>query len=135
MAGAGGSNNKYSLVSAMRAAAQAISYEVPLVLVMGTVALWAGSISTKQIVEGQQGMWYIAPLFVGFIIFLICSLAEINRIPFDIPQAEGELVAGADLAYFGMRFAFFFMGEFAHLLFMAGLHDHPVSGRMAFLAF
>jgi NADH-quinone oxidoreductase subunit H len=130
-----GSNNKYSLVSAMRAAAQAISYEVPLVLVMGTVAVWSGSIGIIDIVEAQKGMWYIAPLFVGFIIFLICSLAEINRIPFDIPQAEGELVAGAHLEYSGMRFAFFFMGEFAHLLFMSGLTTTLFLGGWHFLPF
>ena len=130
-----GSNNKYSMLGAMRAAAQAISYEVPMVLVLATVVMWTGTLSTREIVETQKGMWHIGPLFVGFILFLICGLAEINRTPFDIPEAESELVAGFHIEYSGMRFAFFFMGEYAHLLFVSGLITTLFLGGWHFLPY
>jgi len=130
-----GANNKYSLVAAVRAAAQALSYEIPMVLVLCTVVMWSGHLSIGGIVAAQKGMWYIAPLFVGFVILLICALAEINRTPFDIPNAEAELVAGVHLEYSGIRFAFFYMGEFAHLLFVSGLITTLFFGGWHFLPF
>jgi len=115
-----GSNNKYALVSALRAAAQAISYEVPLALALAAVVMMVGSLSTVSIVEAQrQHGWFIYLQPIAFLLFLTAGLAEVNRIPFDIPEAESELVAGWHVEYSGMRFAFFFMGEYAHLFFVS----------------
>src|SRR3989337_2432207 len=95
------SNNKYALLGAMRGAAQMISYEVFMGLaLMGTVLL-AGSFSLVDIVEAQRGMWYVIPQFIGFIIFFIAGIAETHRLPFDIPEAESELVAGFHSEYSG----------------------------------
>ena len=106
------SNNKYSLLGAMRGAAQMISYEVFMGLaLMGTVLL-AGSFSLHDIVEAQKGMWYVVPQFVGFVIFFIAGIAETHRLPFDIPEAESELVAGFHSEYSGMKFGMFFVGEY-----------------------
>jgi len=106
------SNNKYSLLGAMRGAAQMISYEVFMGLaLMGTVLL-SGSFRLVDIVEGQRGMWYVIPQFVGFVIFFIAGIAETHRLPFDIPEAESELVAGFHSEYSGMKFGMFFVGEY-----------------------
>src|SRR6187402_1234645 len=106
------SNNKYSLLGAMRGAAQMISYEVFMGLaLMGTV-LMTGSFSLQDIVEAQKGMWYVVPQFVGFVIFFIAGIAETHRLPFDIPEAESELVAGFHSEYSGMKFGMFFIGEY-----------------------
>jgi NADH-quinone oxidoreductase subunit H len=106
------SNNKYSLLGAMRGAAQMISYEVFMGLaLMGTVLL-ANSFSLVDIVEAQRGMWFVVPQFVGFIIFFIAGIAETHRLPFDIPEAESELVAGFHSEYSGMKFGMFFVGEY-----------------------
>jgi len=106
------SNNKYSLLGAMRGAAQMISYEVFMGLaLMGTVLL-SGSFSLHDIVEAQKGMWYVVPQFVGFVIFFIAGIAETHRLPFDIPEAESELVAGFHSEYSGMKFGMFFVGEY-----------------------
>lgn len=130
-----GSNNKYAMLGAVRAAAQAISYEVPLVLVLATVVMWSGTLSTQGIVAAQKGMWFVGSLFPGFLLFLICALAEINRTPFDLPEAESELVAGFYTEYSGMRFGFFFMGEYAHLLFVCGLISTLFLGGWHFLPY
>lgn len=106
------SNNKYALLGAMRGAAQMISYEVFMGLaLMGTVLL-SGSFSLVDIVEGQRTMWYVIPQFVGFVTFFIAGVAETHRLPFDIPEAESELVAGFHSEYSGMKFGMFFVGEY-----------------------
>lgn len=106
------SNNKYSLLGAMRGAAQMISYEVFMGLaLMGTVLL-AGSFSLVDIIEAQRGMWFVIPQFIGFVIFLIAGIAETHRLPFDIPEAESELIAGFHSEYSGMKFGMFFVGEY-----------------------
>jgi NADH:ubiquinone oxidoreductase subunit H len=123
-----GSNNKYSLLGGMRSASQAISYEIPLVMSALGVALAAGSLNIKEIVEAQNaggfGMfswywWSILPL--SFVIFWISSIAEVNRIPFDLPEAESELVSGYNTEYSGMKFALFFLAEYASLFGMSAL--------------
>lgn len=115
------SNNKYSLLGAMRGAAQMISYEVFMGLaLMGTVLL-SGSFSLVDIVEAQRGMWYVIPQFVGFIIFFIAGIAETHRLPFDIPEAESELVAGFHSEYSGMKFGMFFVGEYLGITLISSL--------------
>ena len=116
------SNNKYAMLGAMRAAAQSMSYEIPLILAMVCVAVAAGSIEVGDIVTAQrEGGWFILrfPLQIAFLLYLITSMAEVNRVPFDLPEAESELVAGYHTEYTGMRFAIFFVAEFAHLFFVA----------------
>jgi NADH-quinone oxidoreductase subunit H len=106
------SNNKYALLGAMRGAAQMISYEVFMGLaLMGTVLL-TGSFSLVDIIEAQRDMWYVIPQFIGFVTFLIAGIAETHRLPFDIPEAESELVAGFHSEYSGMKFGMFFVGEY-----------------------
>jgi NADH-quinone oxidoreductase subunit H len=115
------SNNKYSLLGAMRGAAQMISYEVFMGLaLMGTVLL-AGSFSLVDIVEAQRGMWYVIPQFVGFVIFFIAGIAETHRLPFDIPEAESELIAGFHSEYSGMKFGMFFVGEYLGITLISSL--------------
>jgi NADH-quinone oxidoreductase subunit H len=115
------SNNKYSLLGAMRGAAQMISYEVFMGLaLMGTVLL-ADSFSLVDIVEAQRGMWFVVPQFVGFIIFFIAGIAETHRLPFDIPEAESELVAGFHSEYSGMKFGMFFVGEYLGITLISSL--------------
>ncbi|MHB8926068.1 MAG: NADH-quinone oxidoreductase subunit NuoH [Bacillota bacterium] len=111
-----GSNNKWSLLGAMRAAAQVISYEVPAVLSLVGVAMIAGSLSLQGIVNAQHRVWFIVLQPLGFIIYLIATMAELNRTPFDLTEAESELVAGFNTEYSGLRWAFFFLGEYANLL-------------------
>lgn len=114
-----GSNNKYSILSGMRAVNQLISYEVPLVLSALVPVLLAGSMRMSDIMAAQKGLWFIAYPVIGqvaFILFMMAALAESNRIPFDITEAESELVAGYTVEYSGMKFAFFFLAEYAHLL-------------------
>ena len=114
------SNNKWSLLGAFRAAAQIVSYEVPLVLAMVPPVMLAGSLSLQKIVNAQAGAWmgvfpkwFIVTQAVGFLVFLAAALAESNLTPFDIMEAESELVAGFNTEYSGMKFAFFFLAEFA----------------------
>ena len=106
------SNNKYALLGAMRGAAQMISYEVFMGLSLMGVVLMAGSFSLQTIVEAQKGMWFVVPQFVGFVIFFIAGIAETHRLPFDIPEAESELIAGFHSEYSGMKFGLFFVGEY-----------------------
>lgn len=115
------SNNKYSLLGAMRGAAQMISYEVFMGLaLMGTVLL-AGSFSLVDIVEAQKGLWFVVPQFIGFIIFFIAGIAETHRLPFDIPEAESELIAGFHSEYSGMKFGMFFVGEYLGITLISSL--------------
>ena len=106
------SNNKYSLIGAMRASAQMLTYEVFMGLSLMGVVMIADSFSFNSIVEAQKGGWFIFPQFVGFIVFFIAGLAETHRLPFDIPEAEGELIAGYHSEYSGMKFGMFFVGEY-----------------------
>jgi NAD(P)H-quinone oxidoreductase subunit 1 len=117
------SNNKYSLLGGLRAAAQSISYEIPLALAVLAVVLMSNSLSTVDIVEQQSGAgilsWNIWRQPVGFMIFWICALAECERLPFDLPEAEEELVAGYQTEYSGMKFALFYLGSYINLVLSA----------------
>ena len=116
------SNNKYAILGAMRAAAQSLSYEIPLVLAMVCVVVAAGSLRVGDIVAAQrEGGWFILrfPLQLAFLLYFVTAMAEVNRVPFDLPEAESELVSGYHVEYTGMRFAFFFLAEFAHLFFVS----------------
>ncbi len=106
------SNNKYTLIGGMRGAAQMISYEVFMGLSLLGVVMISGTFSLKGIVEAQQHMWFVIPQFLGFCIFLIAAVAESHRAPFDIPEAEGELIAGFHTEYSGIKFGMFFVGEY-----------------------
>ena len=106
------SDNKYSLLGGLRAAAQMLSYEVFMGLSLMGVVLLAGSFSLTDIVHAQQGIWFIVPQFLGFLLFLVAGLAETRRLPFDLPEAESELVAGFHSEYSGMKFGMFFVGEY-----------------------
>jgi NADH-quinone oxidoreductase subunit H len=106
------SNNKYSLLGGLRAAAQMLSYEVFMGLSIMGVVLLAGSFNLAAIVEQQRGLWFVVPQFVGFIVFMIAGVAETRRLPFDLPEAENELVAGFHSEYSGMKFGMFFVGEY-----------------------
>ena len=113
------SNSKYPFLGAIRSAAQMVSYEVSIGLVIITVLLCAGSLNLSHIVEAQKNTWYIGPLFPMFIIFFISILAETNRHPFDLPEAEAELVAGYNVEYSSMIFAMFFLGEYMNMILMS----------------
>ncbi len=106
------SNNKYSLLGGMRSAAQMLSYEVFMGLSLMGVVLMAGSFSLRDIVNAQAGLWFCIPQFLGLVIFLIAGLAETHRLPFDLPEAESELVAGYHSEYSGIKFGMFFVGEY-----------------------
>ena len=115
------SNNKYSLLGSLRAVGQMLSYEVFMGLSLMGVVILAGSFSLGRIVEAQQRMWFIVPQFLGFVVFLIAGLAETRRIPFDLPEAENELVAGYHTEYSGMKFASFFLGEYVGITLTSAL--------------
>ncbi|MBE3575032.1 MAG: NADH-quinone oxidoreductase subunit NuoH [Firmicutes bacterium] len=126
-----GSNNKYSLVGGMRSVAQIVSYEVPMVLSLLGVAMLAGTLSTGGIVGAQRHVWFILLQPLGFLIYFLCGLAETNQTPFDLPEGESELVSGFNTEYSGMRFALFYLAEFANsfaisamitTLFLGGWH-------------
>ncbi len=112
------SNSKYSMLGALRSAAQMISYEVPLGFSIIGVMMLAGSASMVEIVEQQRiaGVWYIGPQLLGFFCFFVSAVAETNRVPFDLPEAEAELVAGFHTEYSGMKFAFFFLAEYTGMI-------------------
>jgi len=118
-----GSNNKYSLLGGMRSAAQIISYEVPLLLSVLLVVMQAGTLSMQGIVHAQHNEWYIFKphLALAFIIYFIAATAEVNRVPFDIPEAESELVAGYHTEYTGMKFAMFFVAEYTNMFIISAI--------------
>lgn len=115
------SNSKYAFLGAMRSAAQMVSYEVSMGLIIITVLLCAGSLNLSVIVESQRDMWYVIPLFPMAVIFFVSTLAETNRHPFDLPEAEAELVAGYNVEYSAMTFALFFLGEYANMILMSAM--------------
>ena len=118
------SNNKYALLGGMRSAAQMISYEIPLVISVVGVVLLSGSLNMSAIVEGQKGWfwnWNIVPQFLGFAVFIVAALAELNRTPFDLPEAESELVAGYFVEYSGFRWAMYMLTEYVYMFAIAAL--------------
>ncbi len=128
------SDNRWSLLGGLRSAAQLVAYELPMTLGLLGPALLAGSLSLNKIVDAQHQMWFVFPQAIAFFVYFIAALAEISHIPFDLPEAESELVAGYNVEYSGMRFGLFFLGEFANsftiaavavTLFLGGWHLWP----------
>ena len=115
------SNSKYPFLGAIRSAAQMVSYEVSIGIIIINVLLCVGSLNLNDIVLAQKDMWYVIPLFPMFVIFFISALAETNRPPFDLPEAEAELVAGYQTEYSGMMYAMFWLGEYANILLMCAM--------------
>jgi NADH-quinone oxidoreductase subunit H len=115
------SNSKYAFLGALRSAAQMVSYEVSMGLVIINVLVCVGSLNLTAIVEAQRGMWFALPLLPMFLVFFISTLAETNRAPFDLPEGESELVAGYFVEYSSMSFALFFLGEYANMILMSGM--------------
>ena len=115
------SNSKYPFLGAIRSAAQMVSYEVSIGIIIINVLLCVGSLNLSDIVLAQKELWYVIPLFPMFVIFFISALAETNRPPFDLPEAEAELVAGYQTEYSGMMYAMFWLGEYANILLMCAL--------------
>ena len=115
------SDNKYSLLGALRASAQMLSYEVFMGLSLMGVVLLAGSFNLTHIVQAQSGLWFVVPQFLGFILFLIAGIAETRRLPFDLPEAESELIAGYHSEYSGMKFGMFFVGEYLGVTLISAL--------------
>ena len=134
------SNNKYSLLGGLRAAAQMLSYEVFMGLSLMGVVMLAGLFSLRKIVEAQQHIWFVIPQILGFIVFFIAGIAETRRLPFDLPEAESELIAGFHCEYSGMKFGMFFVGEYLGItlisammvtLFLGGWHGPvPAAARL-----
>jgi NADH-quinone oxidoreductase subunit H len=110
------SNSKYAFLGAIRSSAQMISYEVSIGLVIVSVILWTGSLNLSEIVLAQEERWFVLPLFPMFVVFFVSALAETNRLPFDLPEAESELVAGYNVEYSSMPFSMFFLGEYANMI-------------------
>lgn len=141
-----GSGNKYSLLGGMRAAAQLISYEIPMVIIVLVPVLFAGSMSLGRIVEAQSDLWFVVAVpggTVAFLLFLVAGMAEINRSPFDLPEAESEIVAGFHTEYSSMGFALFFLAEYANAfavsalavtLFLGGWHGPLLPPFVLFFA-
>ena len=115
------SNSRYAFLGALRSAAQMISYEVSIGLIIISVLITSGSLNLTEIVMKQQKMWYVIPHFPMFIIFFISTLAETNRAPFDLPEAESELVAGYNVEYSSMSFGLFFLGEYGNMILMSSM--------------
>ena len=135
LVGGWGSNNKYSMFGAMRAVAQCIAYEIPILLSMLAVILMTNTFSLKGIVGAQKSMWFIDLQPVAFLIYIISGVAETNRAPFDLPEAESELTAGFHTEYSGMGFSLFFLAEYTNMfivasvatvLFLGGWHGPPL---------
>ena len=115
------SNSKYPFLGAIRSAAQMVSYEVSIGIIIINVLLCVGSLNLNDIVIAQKNLWYVIPLFPMFVVFFISALAETNRPPFDLPEAEAELVAGYQTEYSGMMYAMFWLGEYANILLMCAM--------------
>ncbi len=115
------SNSKYPFLGAIRSAAQMVSYEVSIGIIIINVLLCVGSLNLNEIVLAQKNLWFVIPLFPMFVIFFISALAETNRPPFDLPEAEAELVAGYQTEYSGMMYAMFWLGEYANILLMCAM--------------
>lgn len=135
------SNSKYAFLGALRSAAQMISYEVSIGFILVCVLLYAGSLNLSDIVFAQQKRWFVLPLFPLFIMFFISSLAETNRAPFDLPEAEGELVGGYNVEYASFPYALFYLGEYANMILMSAMATilflggwHPIL-NVSFLQF
>ena len=121
MLGGWASGSKYSFLGSMRSAAQLVSYEVALGLSLLGVAMTAGSLSLVEIVEAQDGVWFVVPQLVGFLIFMVAGFAESARAPFDLPEADAEIVAGYNTEFGGMRFGSFFMAEYIEVIVISGV--------------
>ncbi|MBI1986580.1 MAG: NADH-quinone oxidoreductase subunit NuoH [Rhodospirillales bacterium] len=115
------SNSRYAFLGALRSAAQMVSYEVSMGFIIITVLLCSGSLNLSAIVKAQKEVWYVVPLLPMAVIFFVSTLAETNRHPFDLPEAESELVAGYNVEYSSMTFALFFLGEYANMILMSGM--------------
>lgn len=115
------SNNKYSLMGGLRAAAQMLSYEVFMALSLMGVVLLTGSLSLREIVEAQRGMWFVVPQVLGFVVFLIAAMGEMRRPPFDLPEAEAELIAGFHVEYSGIKFGMFYVAEYTGLALISAM--------------
>ncbi len=113
------SNSKYAFLGSLRSAAQMVSYEVSMGFIIITVLVFTGSLNLNDIVEAQRNVWFVIPLFPMAVLFFISTVAETNRHPFDLPEAEAELVGGYNVEYGGMAFALFFLGEYANMIMMA----------------
>lgn len=116
-----GSHNKYSLIGAVRSVAQNIAYEIPLLLSILPIIFMANSFSLRDVVEAQKGLWFVVYQPVAFLIFFVASVAETNRTPFDLPEAESELVAGFHTEYSGMRFSLFFLAEYTNMFIVSAI--------------
>ena len=123
--------NKFSLIGALRAAAQLIAYELPLVLAAAAVVMLAGTTSLLGIVEAQQLLWYVVPLFPLFVVFMISPVAELTRPPFDMPVADSEIIFGAYTEYTGLKFAFFLLSEYGGDRRDVGDRRHAVPRRLS----
>jgi len=115
------SNSKYAFLGSLRSAAQMVSYEVSIGFVIVTVLLCVGSLNLNDIVEAQKGLWFFIPLFPMFVIYFISALAETNRTPFDLPEAEGELVGGYQVEYSSVSWVLFMLGEYANIILLSGV--------------
>ena len=115
------SGNKYGVLGSLRAAAQMISYEVSLGLIVIGVIILAGSMRLREIVEAQRHVWFVVYQPLAFVLYIVAALAEINRTPFDMPEAESELACGFNIEYSSMKFALFFMAEYVHMVAVAAL--------------